>query len=140
MNSHGEIDRWSILDQQYQSKSSDGAVTPYILTTMSPEFKADNTLRAPFLSPMLQVKVNKRLLRGEYELVPGTSTDEVTMTFKSPLVEVKKNFKVIKGAFRLAANIEVINRSPSSVQVEIIGVSRALQSDAESGRELMYIS
>ena len=132
INSHGDIQEWSILEHQYRRKLSETESVPYLLATAQPKIGIDQKLSAPFLSPMLQVRVNKKLVQGDYKLSPGASSDQVQLTLRTPLVEVTRSFKLIKDAYRVQSGIEVKNLSSGSILVEMRGLTRAVQSASES--------
>lgn len=131
VNTHGELDEWSILEDQYRRKLSEEKSVPYLLATAQPRLK-DQSLEAPFLTPSLKVFVNKKPLEGEYQLSAAASDDAMVVTLSTPVVQVKRSYKLVKGAFRLQSNVEVKNVSKSSVQVEIRGLTRALHNASES--------
>ena len=132
INSHGDIHAWSILEHQYRRKINETESAPYLLTTHQPQFTKDQELSAPFLSPIIQVRINKKLVQGDYEVSPGTSPDQINLTLRTPQIEIKRSFKLIQGAYRILSDVQVKNLTSGSLHIEIRGISRALQSAGAS--------
>ena len=132
LDSRGQIDQWSILESQYRKKLSETDSVPYLLSSATPEIDQEGKLKAPFLSPALQVLVNGDLVKGDYVLMDGATSSEATLILKTALIEVKRTFKLLANQYRLTSTVEIRNLSSGKLSVELRGVTRALQSAGES--------
>ena len=137
LNSHGELHQWSILEEQYRHRSSETESTPYILTNYEPKTIADGGLEAPFLTPLIEVRLNNEIIHGEYKLVQGDSDKQASLVLRTPQVQITKHFEVIPNEYRIRTKVEVQNLSASRAHIEVRGITRALQ-DAKASEGGMF--
>ena len=137
LNSRGELHQWSILEDQYRHRSSETESTPYVLTNFGPKLQAEGGLEAPFLTPMVEVRLNNEVIHGEYQLMPGSTDTQVSFVLRTPQIQVTKHFKIMPNEYRIHAQVEVQNLSASRAHIEVRGITRALQ-DANASEGGMF--
>ena len=137
LNSRGELHQWSILEDQYRHRSSETESTPYILTNFGPKVRAEGGLEAPFLTPMVEVRLNNEVIHGEYQLMPGSTDSKVSFALRTPQLQVIKHFKIMPNKYRVHTQVEVQNLSASRAHIEVRGITRALQ-DANASEGGMF--
>lgn len=137
LNSHGQLDSWSIIESQYRHRISETESIPYLLTNSSPKFTKKGELDAPFLAPLTEIRLNNEAIRGEYTLLPGATASKATFALKNAQVQILKHFELIPGEYRVRSNIEVQNLSKTRAHIEIRGITRALQ-DANTSEAGMF--
>lgn len=134
LNTHGELHQWAILESQYRHRSSETESTPYVLTNYQPSLKEEGGLEAPFLTPMIEVRLNNEPVHGEYQLVSGGDENKASFVLRTPQIQISKHFEIIPNEYRVKTSVEVQNLSANRAHIEVRGITRALQdSNASEG-------
>ncbi len=137
LNSHGQLNQWSIMESQYRHRVSQTKTEPYVLSTHYPEMGKEGTLTAPFLTPLVEVRLNNQVVTGDYVLEAGATPSSATLVMSTPELQVRKHFEIRPGEYRVRSKVEVKNLSGTRSHIEVRGIARALQ-DASSSEGGMF--
>lgn len=145
INSHGQVDRWEIIEPQYLHNLPSGASEPYLISDGLAEtltrLSARSRLKegevkpqvAPFLSPQVRVLVNDQPLDVSYELVESAA-DRQSLTLRGAArgFEVERRISLAPERYGVNLALTVKNLNGEPAHLKVIGVTRALQDLTES--------
>jgi YidC/Oxa1 family membrane protein insertase len=121
LNQYGQLDQWSLLEQQYQVKTADQKKQNELL--IANEFAVEKSV---FLNPLLDVYVNDQKIEGVYTK-QASNDQSATFVLNTPFVQITRTFQTSPADYRLNEKIEVKNLAPTKAHIKIAGIARANQ-------------
>jgi len=145
VNSHGQVDRWEVTEEQYLHYFASGKSEPYLIADSVEETRATLARRAqmkegeerpqvaPFLSPQVSLLVNDQPLELSYTVVNSAPDGSaVTLRGSGRGFEVERTFTLAPDRYGVNVTLKVRNANAEPAHLKVIGVTRALQDLTES--------
>jgi YidC/Oxa1 family membrane protein insertase len=121
INQYGQLDQWSLLEEQYQIKTADQKKQNELL--VANEFAVEKSV---FLNPLLDVYVDDQKVEGIYSK-QSSNDQSATFVLTTPSVKITRTFQTNPQHYRLHEKIDVQNLQAKKAQIRIVGVARAYQ-------------